>query len=134
MRFPAGNRTVDGLPAKSGPPVPCGVGVSLVAFHQTGGDAASALRACHLKMKHLRLAHILHHDARRFKDMKKVTLLLAGALMALAPLGASAAVRVFVGGPAFGYGYGFYHPYYWGPAYYGPFDTTGTIKIDVGLR
>jgi len=61
--------------------------------------------------------------------MKKITLLLAGALMALAPLGASAAVRVFVGRPAIGYG--FYSPY-WGPAYYGPYayDNTGAVKID----
>ena len=61
--------------------------------------------------------------------MKKMTLLLAGAMMALAPLGASAAVRVFVGGPAFGYG--FYGPRaYWGPAYYAPYSNSGTVKID----
>jgi hypothetical protein len=62
--------------------------------------------------------------------MKKMTLLLAGALMALAPLGASAAVRVFVGPPAFGYGY--YGPV-WGPGYYGyyaPYSNAGTVKID----
>ena len=65
--------------------------------------------------------------------MKKVTLLFAGALMALAPLGASAAVRVFVGGPAFGYGY---RPY-WGPGFYGgyymPYENTGSVKIDKQL-
>ena len=62
--------------------------------------------------------------------MKKLTLLLASAVLALAPLGASAAVRVFVGPPAFGYG--FYGPY-WGPGYYGyygPYANTGTVKID----
>ena len=59
--------------------------------------------------------------------MKKITLLLAGALMALAPLGASAAVRVFVGGPVVGYG--FYGPY-WGPAYFAPYENTGTVKFD----
>ncbi len=62
--------------------------------------------------------------------MKKLTLMLAGALVAMAPLGASAAVRVFVGGPAFGYG--FYGPYA-GPGYYGyyaPYSNTGTVKID----
>jgi len=62
--------------------------------------------------------------------MKKMTLLLAGALMMLAPLGASAAVRVFVGPPAFGYG--FYGPY-WGPGYYGyyaPLNNAGTVKIE----
>lgn len=59
--------------------------------------------------------------------MKKMTLLLAGALMAIAPLGASAAVRVFVGPPAIGYG--FYAPY-WGPGYYAAYDNTGAVKID----
>jgi len=61
--------------------------------------------------------------------MKKLTLLFAGALMALAPLGASAGVRVFVGGPMVGYG--FYGPY-WGPGYYAPYGyyNTGSVKID----
>jgi hypothetical protein len=62
--------------------------------------------------------------------MKKMILLLAGAMIALAPLGASAAVRVFVGPPAFGYG--FYGPY-WGPGYYAPYaaySNAGTVKID----
>lgn len=60
--------------------------------------------------------------------MKKMTLLLAGAVLALAPLGASAAVRVFVGPPVIGYG--FYGPAYWGPGYYGPYHNAGTVKID----
>jgi hypothetical protein len=64
--------------------------------------------------------------------MKKMTLLLAGALMAIAPLGASAAVRVFVGGPAIGYG--FYAPYYWGPGYYVPYDNSGAVKIDSNVK
>lgn len=61
--------------------------------------------------------------------MKKLTLTIAGALLALAPLGASAAVRVFVGPPVIGYG--FYGPY-WGPGYgfYAPYNNTGTLKID----
>ena len=62
--------------------------------------------------------------------MKKMILVLAGALMTLAPLGASAAVRVFVGPPAIGYG--FYGPY-WGPGYYAPYaaySNAGTVKID----
>ena len=62
--------------------------------------------------------------------MKKITLLLAGVLITLAPLGASAAVRVFVGPPAFGYG--FYGPY-GGPGYYGfyaPYNNAGTVKIN----
>lgn len=65
--------------------------------------------------------------------MKKMTLLVASALMALAPLGASAAVRVFVGGPVVGYGWYGPRPYYWGPAYgYAPYyyNNTGTVKID----
>jgi hypothetical protein len=61
------------------------------------------------------------------RTMRKAGLLVAGAAMALAPIGASAAVRVFVGPPVVGYG--FYGPgYYWGPAYY--HDNTGTVKID----
>jgi hypothetical protein len=61
--------------------------------------------------------------------MKKMSLLIAGALMALAPLGAPAAVRVFVGGPVVGYG--FYRPAYWGPGpgYYA-YSNAGTVKID----
>ena len=59
--------------------------------------------------------------------MKKITLLLASALMAIAPLGASAAVRVFVGPPVVGYG--FYGPY-WGPRYFAPYDNSGAVKID----
>lgn len=69
--------------------------------------------------------------------MKKITLMFAGALMALAPLGASAAVRVFVGAPVVGYG--FYGPRYfgpvWGPGYWGPpayyyTSDVGSVKID----
>jgi hypothetical protein len=63
--------------------------------------------------------------------MKKITLLLAGVLMALAPVSASAA-RIFIGGPVVGFGYGYYAPYYWGPGYYAPYayDYTGAVKID----
>jgi len=68
--------------------------------------------------------------------LKKMTLLIAGAVLALAPLGASAAVRVFVGPPALGFG--FYGPGYWGPGYYGPgyyggyapYYSAGTVKIE----
>ena len=60
--------------------------------------------------------------------MKKMTLLFAGALMALAPLGASAAVRVFVGAPVFGYG--FYGPYAGPYGFYAPYSNAGTVKID----
>ena len=64
--------------------------------------------------------------------MKKMILVLAGAVIALAPLGASAAVRVFVGPPAIGYGFygpGFYGPY-GRPGYYAPYSNAGTLKID----
>ena len=60
------------------------------------------------------------------RAMRKAGLLVAGAVIALAPIGASAAIRVFVGPPVVGYG--FYGPGYWGPAYY--HDNTGTVKID----
>jgi hypothetical protein len=63
--------------------------------------------------------------------MKKMTLVLAGAMIALVPLGASAAVRVFVGPPAIGYG--FYGPY-WGPGYYAPYSNAGTVKIDSKVK
>ena len=63
--------------------------------------------------------------------MKKITLVIAGAILALAPLTSSAAVRVFVGGPVFGYGfYGPYAPY----GYYAPYSNTGTLKIDSKAR
>ena len=64
--------------------------------------------------------------------MKKMILVLAGALIAMAPLGASAAVRVFVGPPTIGYGFygpGFYGPY-GGPGYYAAYSNAGTVKID----
>lgn len=68
--------------------------------------------------------------------MKKIaTLLMAGALFAMVPAGASAAVRVFVGGPVVRYG--FYGPgpfwaNYWGPGYYGyaTYPNAGEVKIN----
>jgi hypothetical protein len=73
--------------------------------------------------------------------MKKLTLLFAAALMALAPLSASARVRarVFIGPPVVTYGYGYGYGYGWnpyrgpgsyGPRYYVPYDNTGEVKID----
>jgi hypothetical protein len=66
--------------------------------------------------------------------MKKGLLTLAFALMTLAPISASAAVRVFVGG---GYG-GFYAPY-WGPYYgygygYGNYPNSGEVKLDTKVK
>jgi len=62
------------------------------------------------------------------RPMKKMILLLAGALMMIAPLGASAGVRVFVGGPVFGYG--FYGPYAGPYGFYAPYNNAGTVKIE----
>jgi len=66
------------------------------------------------------------------KTMKKLMILVAAAAMTLAPMTASAARVVVVGGPVFGAG--FYHPYYWGP-YWGPAygyapSGLGEVKID----
>jgi len=67
--------------------------------------------------------------------MKKALLSLTAALMTLAPVGASAAVRgvVVVGRPHIG---GFYRPFwgpywggYWGPAYAYP--NSGEVKLDM---
>jgi hypothetical protein len=74
--------------------------------------------------------------------MKKGLLILAAALMTLAPMSASAAVRGFVvvGRPY--YGGGFYRPYWgpywgWGPGYYGPYyanPNSGEIKLDTKVK
>ena len=67
--------------------------------------------------------------------MKKGLLILAAALMTLAPAGASAAVRVFVGGPAV-YG-GWYSPFwgpYWGPYGYSYYPNSGQIKLDTKVK
>jgi hypothetical protein len=73
--------------------------------------------------------------------MKKGILVLAAALMTLAPTTASAAIRggVFIGGPGF-YG-GWYGPYwgpyawgpYWGPYYYG-YPNAGEVKLDTKVK
>jgi len=73
--------------------------------------------------------------------MKKGLLVLAAALMTLAPMSASAAVRgvVVVGRPYYG---GFYRPFwgaywgpYWGPSYgytYAP--NSGEVKLDTKVK
>lgn len=73
--------------------------------------------------------------------MKKGLLILATALMTLAPMSAPAAVRGFVvvGRPYYG---GFYRPFwgpYWGygPAYYGPYyahPNSGEVKLDTKVK
>jgi hypothetical protein len=67
--------------------------------------------------------------------MKKGMLILAVALMTLAPLSASAAVRVFVGGPVV-YG-GWYAPFwgsYWGPYGYLHYANSGQVKLDTKVK
>ena len=71
--------------------------------------------------------------------MKKGLLILAAALMTLAPVSAPAAVRAFVtvGRPYYGGYYGgFYRPYwgpYWGPAYSG-YSNAGEVKLDTKVK
>ena len=65
--------------------------------------------------------------------MKKGILTLAIALMTLVPMSASAAVRVFVGGPVYG---GLYVPY-WGPYWgyrYGYFPNSGEVKLETKVK
>jgi hypothetical protein len=74
-------------------------------------------------------------------EMKKGLLILGAALMTLAPMSASAAVRgvVVVGRPYYG---GFYRPFwgsYWGP-YWGPYygysyaPNAGEVKLDTKVK
>jgi hypothetical protein len=62
----------------------------------------------------------------------KLLVLVAGAMMALAPMTASAA-RVFIGGGFYGYGPGWYSPY-WGPGYYYGFPNAGQVKLDTKVQ
>ena len=67
--------------------------------------------------------------------MKKAMLIMATALLALAPITASAGVRVFVG-PGF-YGPGWYSPYwagYWGPGPYYTYANSGEVKLDTKVK
>lgn len=72
--------------------------------------------------------------------MKKGLLILTVALMTLAPMSASAAIRGFVavGGPYYG---GWYRPFwgpYWGPHYYGGsyygYPNAGQVKLDTKVK
>src|SRR6266849_682197 len=71
--------------------------------------------------------------------MRRSLLILAAAIMTLAPMSASAAVRGFVvvGRPYYG---GWYSPYwgpYWGPAYggyYYAYPNSGQIKLDTKVK
>lgn len=72
--------------------------------------------------------------------MKKGLLILAAALMTLAPISAPAAVRVVVGTRF--YGGGWYRPYwgsywgpYWAPAYgYYYYPNAGEVKLDTKVK
>ena len=72
--------------------------------------------------------------------MKKGLLILAAALMTLAPMSASAAIRgvVVVGRPFGWYGGGWYAPYwgpYWGPyGYYSGYPSAGEVKLDTKVK
>jgi len=70
--------------------------------------------------------------------MKKGMLILAVALMTLAPVSAPAAVRVFVGGPVvYGGGYAPFWGPYWGPyGYYGyrAYPNSGEVKLDTKVK
>ena len=70
--------------------------------------------------------------------MKKTMLVLAAAVMSLAPMTASAGVRVGVafGGPVY-YGPGFYSPFwagYWGPGPYSAYPYAGQVKLDTKVK
>jgi len=72
------------------------------------------------------------------KAMKKTLLSLAAAAMSLAPMTASARIRVSVafGGPVF-YGPGLYNPYwasYWGPGPYYAYSNAGEVKLDTKIK
>jgi hypothetical protein len=71
--------------------------------------------------------------------MRKGLLILAAALMTLAPMSASAAVRGFVGvgRPYYGGWYGPYWGPYWGPAYggyYAAYPNSGEVKLDTKVK
>ena len=73
--------------------------------------------------------------------MRKGLLILGAVLMTLAPMGASAAVRGFVGmgGPYYGGYYGSFYSPFWGP-YWGPYGgfyarpNAGEVKLDTKVK
>ena len=68
--------------------------------------------------------------------MKKTMLTIAAALLALAPMTASAARVGVVVGPGV-YGPGWYSPYwagYWGPGPYYAFPNSGEVKLDTKVK
>src|SRR5215469_6983705 len=81
---------------------------TLAEFHHAGG-VRPGVTAQSIQSAGLTLWKIVCSRRCRRSNMKRTFLVVAFALMTLAPMSASAAVRVFVGG-----GYGWYAPY-WGP-------------------
>jgi hypothetical protein len=87
-----------------------------------------------LILKCLHLEKELPYHGRRW-IMKKGLLLLVAVVMALAPMGASAAMMR--GGFVYG---GWYSPYwgpYWGPGYMGPYyayPNSGEVKLDTRVK
>ena len=69
---------------------------------------------------------------------KGLLMIVAAGILALAPLSASAAVRVVVGRPYYGYYGGWYSPY-WGP-YWGPYGgyyahpNSGEVKLHTKVK
>ena len=70
--------------------------------------------------------------------MRKTLLIVAAALMTLAPMSSSAAIRGFVtvGRPYYGAGYGGGYGPYWGPAYGGYYahPNSGEVKLDTKVK
>jgi hypothetical protein len=70
--------------------------------------------------------------------MKKAMLTVAMAMMALAPMTASAGIRggFVIAGPGF-YGPGWYSPFwgaYWGPGPYYAYPNAGEVKLDTKVK
>lgn len=71
--------------------------------------------------------------------MKKRLLVAAAALMTLAPMDASAAVRMFVARPYVGWGWGGWYAPYWG-AYWGTpypmyaYPNSGEVKLETKVK
>jgi hypothetical protein len=73
--------------------------------------------------------------------MRKGLLILATALLTLAPMSAPAAVRVVVGRPYYGGYYGGFYGPYWGPywgapygGYYYAHPNSGEVKLDTKVK
>ena len=72
------------------------------------------------------------------RGIKRGILILAAAVMAFAPMTASAGIRggVVVLGPGF-YGPGWYNPFwgaYWGPGPYYAYPNAGEVKLDTKVK